>query len=67
MKSLILSLLLIGLLGPGCSLLEPKNETPRRERDREAMIDCAKRLYDVGMSEEGVRAICNDAMGKLSK
>lgn len=38
---------------------------PRRERDREAMIDCAKRLYDVGMSEEGVRSICNDAMGKL--
>lgn len=58
---------LLTLLFSSCALLEPKSETPRRERDREAMIDCAKRLYDVGMSEEGVRAICNDAMGKLSK
>ncbi len=49
-----------------CALLKPE-ELPRREKDREAMIDCAKRLYDVGMSEEGVRAICNDAMGKLDK
>lgn len=59
-------LILISLIS-SCALLEPKNELPRREKDREAMIDCAKRLYDVGMSEEGVRAICNDAMGKLNK
>lgn len=56
---------LLALLLSSCSLLEPKSETPRRERDREALIDCAKRLYDVGMSEEGVRAICNDALGRV--
>ena len=56
MKLLLLSTLLLS----SCTMM-----LPRRERDREAMIDCAKRLYDVGMSEEGVRSICNDAMGKL--
>lgn len=59
MKLLILLPLLFS-----CSMLKP-NDLPRRERDREAMIDCAKRLYDAGMSEEGVRAICNDALGRL--
>jgi hypothetical protein len=54
--------LLLGLFLSSCTMM-----LPRRERDREAMIDCAKRLYDVGMSEEGVQSICNDAMGKLSK
>ena len=58
-------LFLLSLIS-SCSLMK-KDELPRREKDREAMIDCAKRLYDVGMSEEGVRSICNDAMGKLSK
>jgi hypothetical protein len=63
MKLMLITLLAVS----SCSLLEPKTGIPRRERDREAMIDCAKRLYDVGMSEEGVRSICNDAMGKLSR
>jgi hypothetical protein len=63
-----MKLMLIALLAvSSCSLLDSKTGIPRRERDREAMIDCAKRLYDVGMSEEGVRSICNDAMGKLSR
>jgi len=62
MKLLILSIL---LCLSSCSALLKKDDTPRREKDREAMIDCAKRLYDIGMSEEGVRSICNDAMGKL--
>jgi len=31
------------------------------------MIDCAKRLYDAGMTEEGVRRICNDALGKIQQ
>lgn len=60
------TLMLLALTFTSCALLKPE-ELPRREKDREAMIDCAKRLYDVGMSEEGVRAICNDAMGKLDK
>lgn len=59
MKFLLLGLILVT---SSCTML-----LPRRERDREAMIDCAKRLYDVGMTEDGVRQICNDAMGKLSK
>lgn len=59
MKFLLLGLI---LATSSCTMM-----LPRRERDREAMIDCAKRLYDVGMTEDGVRSICNDAMGKLSK
>jgi hypothetical protein len=62
-----MKLIILLLLVSSCSMLEKKPELPRREKDREAMIDCAKRLYDVGMSEEGVRAICNDAMGRLEK
>ena len=57
-----MKLLILVLLFSSCTMM-----LPRRERDREAMIDCAKRLYDVGMSEEGVQSICNDAMGKLKK
>lgn len=60
-----MKLLLLLPLVFSCSSFLKKEELPRREKDREAMIDCAKRLYDAGMSEEGVRGICNDALGRM--
>jgi len=62
-----MKIILLTLILSGCAILSPQPEIPRRERDREAMIDCAKRLYDAGMTEEGVRRICNDALGKIQQ
>jgi len=54
---IFISYIVILSLNIGCAL----NQS-RREKDRDAFIDCVKLMFNTGLSEDGARGACKDAI-----